>query len=131
MIVTVDTRLPVPPYEQVREQMATMISSGVLEPGARLPTIRQLAADLDIAPGTITRAYRELENAGHIVTRGRHGTFVGEARRYPPAERRALIGVEAARLARIAAGLGASPEEIHAALDSAWTRYTGAARHQG
>ncbi len=117
MILTVDTTLAVPPYEQIREQLATMINSGVLLAGTRLPTIRQLAADLEIAPGTITRAYRELETAGHIVSRGRHGTFVREARAYRQAERRALLSAEAERFARVATQLGATDEEIHGAVD--------------
>lgn len=119
MIITVDTRNPIPPFEQVRAQIATMISSGVLVPGTRLPTIRQLAADLDIAPGTITRAYRELEATGQLVSRGRHGTFVGESRTYQQSERRALLAAEAARFARIALQLGASTDDTQAALDEA------------
>lgn len=52
------------------------IAAGTLEAGERLPTVRSLAADLDVAPGTVARAYRELEAAGVIETRGRLGTFV-------------------------------------------------------
>ena len=59
-------------------QIATMTATGVLEVGARLPTIRQLARDLGVAGGTVARAYRELEADGVIVTRGRHGSFVSE-----------------------------------------------------
>jgi DNA-binding transcriptional regulator YhcF (GntR family) len=55
-----------------------MVASGVLAPGARLPTIRQLASDLGLAGGTVTRAYRELERDGVIAGRGRHGTYVRE-----------------------------------------------------
>jgi DNA-binding transcriptional regulator YhcF (GntR family) len=76
MILRVDTASAVPPYEQIRGQIATMIGTGVLPVGRRLPTIRQLAADLGLAGGTIARAYRELEQAGLIRSRGRHGTFV-------------------------------------------------------
>lgn len=76
MILHVRNDSPVPPYEQVRAQIATMVASGVLAPGARLPTIRQLAGDLGLAGGTVTRAYRELERDGVIAGRGRHGTFV-------------------------------------------------------
>jgi DNA-binding transcriptional regulator YhcF (GntR family) len=53
-----------------------MIRSGVLAPDTRLPAIRHLAADLGVATGTIARAYRELEGAGLVATRGRHGTVV-------------------------------------------------------
>ncbi|HJY32501.1 MAG TPA: GntR family transcriptional regulator [Actinomycetota bacterium] len=59
-------------------QVATMATTGVLEVGARLPTIRQLAKDLGVAGGTVARAYRELEADGIIATRGRHGSFVAE-----------------------------------------------------
>lgn len=76
MILRVDPGSPVPPFEQIRIQITTMISSGVLPQGTRLPTIRQLASDLGLAGGTVARAYRELEAAGAIATRGRHGTFV-------------------------------------------------------
>jgi GntR family transcriptional regulator len=76
MILHLRTDSPVPPYEQLRAQIATMVASGVLAPGARLPTIRQLAGDLGVAGGTVTRAYRELERDGVISGRGRHGTFV-------------------------------------------------------
>jgi len=121
MILTVDPASPVPPYEQVREQIATMVGSGVLRAGTRLPTIRQLAADLDVAPGTITRAYRELETSGDIVSRGRHGTFVAEPRPVPRAERRALLTSEAERYARTAAQLGVTPADAIAAIERALT----------
>jgi DNA-binding transcriptional regulator YhcF (GntR family) len=78
MIVRVDPSSLVPPYEQIRMQIKTMTTSGVLEVGARLPTIRQLAKDLGVAGGTVARAYRELEQDGVIATRGRHGSFVAE-----------------------------------------------------
>lgn len=78
MIVRMEPSSPVPPFEQIRMQIATMATSGVLQVGARLPTIRQLAKDLGVAGGTVARAYRELEAAGVIVTRGHHGSFVAE-----------------------------------------------------
>ena len=81
MILRVEPDSHIPPYEQIRSQIATMAASGVLSVGARLPAIRQLASDLGLAGGTVARAYRELEQQGVIATRGRHGTFVLE----PPA----------------------------------------------
>ena len=78
MILRVDPRSAVPPYEQIRAQVAPMAATGVLPVGTRLPPIRQLAKDLGLASGTVARAYRELEAAGVIVTRGRHGSFVAE-----------------------------------------------------
>lgn len=76
MIIQLDPTSAVPPYAQVQDQIATMIRSGVLGPDARLPAIRHLANDLGLAVNTVARAYRELELAGLVVTRGRHGTVV-------------------------------------------------------
>jgi DNA-binding transcriptional regulator YhcF (GntR family) len=84
VIIAVDPRSFVPPYEQVRAQIAGAIAEGVLRPDERLPTVRQLAVDLRLAANTVARAYRELEASGQLETRGRHGTFVAG----PPSEAR-------------------------------------------
>jgi len=78
VIVTVDPGDREPPYQQIRVQVLEAVSSGALASGARLPTIRQLATDLDLAANTVARAYRELETDGVIETRGRKGSFVCE-----------------------------------------------------
>lgn len=75
-LVTVDPASPTPPFEQLRAGVAAAIRSGGLDAGARLPTVRRLADDLGVAPGTVARAYRELEAGGFIETRGRAGSFV-------------------------------------------------------
>lgn len=75
-MIPFDNGSPVPPYEQVRSGFATRINDRSLAVGTKLPTVRQLAADLGIAPNTVARAYRELEEAGLIETRGRAGSFV-------------------------------------------------------
>ena len=74
--ITVDVGSPVPPYEQIRRQIADYVGSGLLAPGARLPTMRALAADLGVAVGTVGRAYAELEAAGLVASRRRIGTVV-------------------------------------------------------
>lgn len=94
MILEVDGRSPVPPYEQLRDQLATLIRSGALSPGTRLPAIRQLANDLGLAGGTVGRAYRELESQGYVVARGRHGTVVADG---APASTASSALLEAAR----------------------------------
>jgi DNA-binding transcriptional regulator YhcF (GntR family) len=78
MVIEVDPASPVPPYEQIRSQVATMIGTGTLPEGAQLPPIRQLAADLGIAANTVARAYRELESEGLVSSRVRHGTVVAD-----------------------------------------------------
>ena len=74
--VTVDESTGVAPFEQVRDQFADLIASGALAEGDRLPTVRGLAADLQLAPGTVARAYKELEAQGLVVSRSRAGTVV-------------------------------------------------------
>ncbi len=78
-LLVVDPDSPVAPYEQVRTQVATMVADGSLPAGQKLPTVRQLAADLGLAANTVARAYRELEADGVISTQGRRGTFVRSA----------------------------------------------------
>ena len=75
-VVTLDPESPVPPFQQVRDQIADAIETSTLAPAVRLPTVRQLANDLGLAVNTVARSYRELELAGLVETRGRHGTFV-------------------------------------------------------
>lgn len=75
-MIVVDPSGDVPPYEQVRSQLADQVARAELRPGDRLPTVRQLALDLQLAANTVARAYRELEQAGVIETRGRAGSFV-------------------------------------------------------
>lgn len=76
--ISIDMSSAIPPFEQVRSQLAALISAGILTPGTRLPTVRDLAADLGIAVGTVTRAYRELETLGLVTSRRRIGTVVAE-----------------------------------------------------
>ncbi|MFD1506504.1 GntR family transcriptional regulator [Georgenia yuyongxinii] len=74
--IAVDLTSAVPPYEQVRTQVSALVTAGELRPGDRLPTVRDLAADLGLAVGTVQRAYRELEAAGVVLSRRRVGTVV-------------------------------------------------------
>jgi DNA-binding transcriptional regulator YhcF (GntR family) len=110
-LITIDDASGLPPFEQVRSQLARKISDRTLTVGARLPTVRALAAELGIAANTVARAYRELETAGMVETRGRAGTFVsalGDASR-------AELRRAAAAYAATAKALGIDQEE---ALDT-------------
>ena len=79
-MLTIDPRSAVPPFEQLRVQLLEEVQSGTLVFGAKLPTVRRLAEDLGLAPNTVARSYRELEQDGIIETRGRNGTFVAWAK---------------------------------------------------
>ncbi len=77
--------------------LGRLISSGRLAPGDRLPTVRALAAALEVSPATVSHAWQALAAAGLIVSRGRSGTFVLEAApRWLPARSRSLAGHHAA-----------------------------------
>lgn len=65
-----------PLYQQIMDQMILFISNGLLEPGDRLPSIRELASQLGINPNTVVRAYSELESSHFIITYPKRGTFV-------------------------------------------------------
>jgi DNA-binding transcriptional regulator YhcF (GntR family) len=77
----VDARSATPIFEQVRVGVIEAVRDGRLPAGTRLPTVRDLAAELGLAANTVARTYRELETAGILETRGRRGSFV--ARRDP------------------------------------------------
>ncbi|TDT97469.1 GntR family transcriptional regulator [Streptomyces sp. 846.5] len=98
----VDTASPVPPYEQIRAQLAGLIRAGRLADGQRLAPVRQLAADLDLAVGTVARAYRELEATDLVRTRRGAGTRVRAPTPGPDTddqlERLARDYIQAARL---------------------------------
>jgi DNA-binding transcriptional regulator YhcF (GntR family) len=74
--VRVDPRAARPLFDQLRTQIIDGIRDDRLPPGTRLPTVRELAGQMSLAVNTVARAYRELESAGVLETRGRFGTFV-------------------------------------------------------
>lgn len=74
--ILIDTRSGVPFYRQIIDQILLGIAAGRLKPGARLPTVRGLAIDLQVNPNTVSRAYRELEIRGVVTTQRGTGTFI-------------------------------------------------------
>ena len=120
MRIWIDESARIPPYEQLRAQLRLMVSSGRLKPRERLPPIRALAEELSLAPGTVARAYRELEWAGIVEGRGRAGTFVVDE---PPVafsvvERQLADAAEA--FAAEADRLGAGQQAAMLALETAF-----------
>ncbi|MFJ3224370.1 GntR family transcriptional regulator [Streptomyces sp. NPDC086783] len=116
LAVRVDTTSQVPPYAQIRAQLGALILTGRLAEGDRLPTVRQLATDLGLAPGTVARAYRELEAAELIRTRRGAGSRVAA----PPSGPASPYASQLATLARdftsAARALGADTEAILTAV---------------
>jgi len=76
MQICLDPADKTPPFEQIKAEIIRLIAAGALPVQHRLPSIRQLAGDLGVAPNTVARAYRELEADGFVRSRGRRGTTV-------------------------------------------------------
>ena len=75
-MVTFNHRDNRPIYSQIVDSFRERIYAGILQPGEKLPSVRELAAELAINPNTIQRAYRELEAAGWVQTQPGKGCFV-------------------------------------------------------
>ena len=119
-LLTIDTGNPTPPYEQLRRQLAELIQSTALRPGDRLPPLRQLAADLGLAVGTVARAYRELESAGLVRSRRGGGTHItATAPSLSDSERERLLHHHAKAFVQQAALLGANEQQILGAISQA------------
>jgi GntR family transcriptional regulator len=76
---SVDSTSPTPIYAQLDRSIRAAIATGELEPGAQLPTVRQLAVDLAVNANTVARVYAQLERDGMLETRRGVGTFVRES----------------------------------------------------
>ena len=77
LFLAVDAELETPPFQQIIDQLRGFIERGELRSGDALPTVRQLAGDLGVAPNTVARAYTELQEEGWLTSDGRRGTRVG------------------------------------------------------
>ena len=75
-MIHLDYRDARPIYSQIIDGFRQQIAAGVLQPGDKMPSVRELAAELTINPNTIQRAYRELEHDGWIATVPGKGCYV-------------------------------------------------------
>jgi GntR family transcriptional regulator len=114
MPIQIDFRSGIPIYIQIMNQIRQLVADGDLKPGDQLPTVRQLAIDLEVNWNTVARAYRLLDEAGLISTQQGRGTFIWAA----PSEeslkllhQQTLEGLTRRYLAE-AARLGVSPQEV-------------------
>ena len=111
--LVIDPDAATPLFEQMRLAIIDAVRDGRLPPGDRLPTVRELAAELGLAVNTVARTYRELESAGVIETRGRRGTFVA---RTDPTD--AAMAAAARAYAEAAAALGLGRREAMRYLEA-------------
>jgi GntR family transcriptional regulator len=112
------------PTDQIRDQIRGLIASGQLAAEQRLPSVRQLARDLGVAPGTVAKAYRALEAEGLLTARTGGGTRVSRAATTTP---RAVL--DAARtLADTSTRAGIDLDATIRVLRAIWPLPTGSAR---
>ncbi|MGA4670639.1 GntR family transcriptional regulator [Propionibacteriaceae bacterium Y1923] len=110
-----DPHSPTPTSEQLRQQLRGHILAGALPEHTRLPSVRQLAGDLDVAPGTVAKAYAALEAEGLVVSSRGRGTRVAPGQSVPDAVHRAALAYVAA-----ARSSGIDLDEATAAVTRAW-----------
>jgi GntR family transcriptional regulator len=116
--LTSSTASGVPFYRQIVDQIADLVRSGRLAPGTRLPSFRDLAAQLLVSLITVRRAYADLEAAGLIALHQGQGTFVADrvkaaARTHALSEARQALAQAVARARR----LGLEPEAVRASVE--------------
>ena len=122
-LLRIDRESPVPAYEQLRGQLAVAIRVGSFPPRRPLPPIRTMAAELGMAPGTVARAYAELERDGLVEGRRRGGTVVVDD---PPDSEAGRDRAE--QLAHAAEVFAAVARRLDADLDEATTAIAPRAR---
>lgn len=108
-MILIDHHSKTPIYEQIKVQILSLITSGVLSPGDKLPSLRTLAADLSINFNTIKKVFAQLEEDGVIVTIQGKGCFVADtAARSPAVRDKAEVALREALTVARASGIEAS-----------------------
>ena len=111
-MVHLDYRDARPIYTQIADGFRDQILAGILPAGERLPSVRELAAELTINPNTIQRAYRELEAAGWIATVPGKGCFVCGVPQTTATEDRQAMLEEFDRITAALIASGVSQEDL-------------------
>jgi GntR family transcriptional regulator len=116
--LVISPQSPDPLYKQVMDQIKDSVAGGVLKPGERLPSIREMAKELNVSEITIKRAYTDLEAEGFVYTRAGLGSFVADVNqdRLRQAKLRE-IREELRRVLLTARRFGIKPDEVAALLE--------------
>ncbi len=114
---------PAPIWRQIEDGVRRLIILGALQPGASVPSVRDLARDLRVNPNTVARAYQRLTDAGVLVVKRGEGTYVAEAPSQPrKSERNEMLREAAGRYAGTAITAGASVEDAVSELETSYQR---------
>src|SRR3954467_4393089 len=120
MFLRIEKGSAVPISRQIADQIATLCASGTLQPGERLPSVRELARELAVNQNTVLRVYERLVGDGLLEMRHGQGTFItGRMSKTRMAAHRARLVDELRQIARQATGLGLSTDELHELLAEA------------
>ena len=117
----IDPSSPQPIWSQIEEGLRRLVTSGAMAAGQAVPSVRDLARELQINPATVSKAYQRLTDAGVLVVRRGEGTFVAaEPPELSQGERERVLGSGADRYAGLALSLGASKREAVEHLQERW-----------
>lgn len=119
----INTSDPAPIWKQIEEGVRRLIALGALQPGASVPSVRDLARDLRVNPNTVARAYQRLTDNGVLAVRRGEGTYVADIPSQPrKSERNDMLREAASRYAGTAITAGASVEAAVSELESSYQR---------
>lgn len=118
-MIVLDYRDKRPIYEQVVEKLEHLIICGGLEPNSKLPSVRTLAMDLSVNPGTIQRAYVQLEQDGYIYTILGRGNYVTDKSEWQAGHFKALK-TDFSQLLKQAHDAGMPRKELLSLIDSVY-----------
>ena len=123
MWIRIEAASGIPITRQIMDQVRSRCVAGILKPGDRLPSVRELARELAVNQNTILRAYERLTAEGVLVMRQGEGTFVAEfgAGEQLPRER-AAVAEEIERAFRRGAALGMKDEELRSLAEETLAR---------
>jgi GntR family transcriptional regulator len=120
MFLRIEKGSAVPISRQIADQIATLCASGSLQPGVRLPSVRELARELAVNQNTVLRVYERLSGEGLLEMRHGQGTFVATRTvNHDLAAHRARLVEELRQITRQAVGLGLTTDELHELLAEA------------
>ena len=114
----IDRRSGVATYQQLVDQVEHALRLGLLQPGDRLPTAKEVVAATAINPNTVLKAYRELEREGLVRGRPGAGTFVLQALSGPPPEKQASLRRSLGRWLQAAREAGLDHDDIVALFET-------------
>ncbi len=118
-MISVNKQSPIPFYEQIKNQVLTLIRLGVLTPGAQIPSIRSVSAETGVNVNTVKKAFAELEMSGVIYTVPGLGSFVSEQ----ALENSAItqkVKSDIAEILERAKSIGVSKEEIFEIIENTY-----------